>query len=74
MVFNIIERRSLEKEVASLSNEVGILGLDYLSLSSKVDLDFSYSLGFKQVKPNFATRQILVFNSSSLSRNLDNEI
>ena len=74
MVFDIVERRSLEKEVLSLSNDVGSLELDYLSLSNKVNLNFSYSLGFRQVKPKFATRQILGFNSSSLDRKLDNEI
>ncbi len=74
MVFNIIERRSFEKEALSLSNEVGVLELSYLSLSSKVDLNLAYSLGFKEIKPKFATRKIIGFNSSSLNIKLDNEI
>lgn len=74
MVFNIIERRSLEKEMLSLSSEVGDLGLTYLSLSNKIDLKFSYSLGFKEIKPKYATRQALGLNSSFLGAKLDNEI
>jgi len=74
MVFNIIERRSLEKEMLYLSSEVGDLGLTYLALSNKVDLQFSYSLGFKEIKPKYATRQALGLGSSSLSAKLDNEI
>lgn len=74
MIFNITERRSLEKEALSLSNEVGNLGLAYLSISNKINLSLSYSLGFKEVKPKFATRQTLGFDSSSLNTKLDNEI
>lgn len=74
MVFNIIERRSLEKEIVSLSSEVGDMGLTYLSLSNKVDLKLSYSLGFKEIKPKYATRQTLGLGSSSLNTKLDNEI
>ena len=74
MVFNIIERRSFEKQALSLSNEVGDLELVYLSLSNKVDLPLSYSLGFKETKPKFAIRQALCLGSSPLSLKLDNEI
>lgn len=75
MVFNIIERRSFEKETLSLLKEVGDLELAYLSLSNKVDLNLSYSLGFKEIKPKFATRKAFGLNSSSLrSVKLDNEI
>ncbi len=73
MVMNIVERRSLEKEAVSLSNEVADMELAYLSLSNKIDLDLSYSLGFKEVKPNFATRKSLGLRSS-LSQNSLNEI
>ena len=74
LVFNIIERRSLEKEILSLSSEVGDLGLAYLSLSNKVDLNFSYSLGFKETKPKFATRQAFGFGPSVSNIKPDNEI
>ena len=60
MIFNIIERKSVETEARALSNEVGSLELQYLSLSSKVDLDFAKSLGFKETSnKTFATRKAL---------------
>lgn len=59
MVFNIIERKSLEADARTLSNEVGNLELQYLSMSNKIDLNFSYALGFKETKTKFATRKSL---------------
>ena len=59
MVFNIVERRSLEREMRVLGNEVGSLELSYLSMSNKVDLNLSASLGFKETKIIFATRKSL---------------
>jgi hypothetical protein len=64
MVFNIVERKALEKEILTLSNEVGALELSYLSLSNKVNLDLSYSMGFKEIKPSFATRKSVGLNPS----------
>lgn len=61
MVFNIIARKSLEKEVLSISNEVGNLELSYLDLSNKVDLNFSHTLGFREIKPTYAVRKTLGF-------------
>ncbi len=72
MVFNIVERKALEKQAVSLSNEVGALELSYLTMSNKVNLELSYSLGFKEIKPAFATRKSLGFKSSPLS--INNEI
>ena len=59
MVKNIIERRSLEAEARAYSSEVGNLELIYLSMSNDVDLDLSYSMGFKEAKVTFATRKSL---------------
>ncbi len=59
MVFNIVERKALEGEARTLANEVGELELTYLSMSSKIDLELSHSLGFKEVKAKFATRRSL---------------
>ncbi len=58
-VFNIVARKSLEKEALALTNEVGNLELSYLSLSNHVDLAMSASMGFKENKPTFATRKAL---------------
>ncbi len=73
MVINIIERRVLEKEAIALGNQVGDLELNYLSISNKVDLNLSYSMGFREVKPVFATRKSLSANTI-LSLKRDNEI
>jgi hypothetical protein len=59
MVFNIVERKSLEKEALALANEVGTMELTYLSVSGSVDLTLSDSMGFKEIKPAFATRRSL---------------
>ena len=59
MVFNIIERKSLEADARTLSNEVGNLELQYLSMSNKIDLNFSYALGFEETKTKFAIRKSL---------------
>jgi len=65
MVKNIIERRSFEAEIRSLSSEVSNLELSYLSLANKVDLTLSYSMGFKETKATFATRKALGFGLTS---------
>lgn len=67
MVFNIVERKSLEGYARDLSSEVGGLELEYLSESQKIDLNLAYSLGFKETKANFATRKAL--GSISLAKN-----
>jgi len=67
MVFNIAERRTLEKEALALTNEIGNLELSYLSISSSVDLALSSSMGFKETKATFATRKAL--GSLNLDKN-----
>ena len=67
MVFNIAERRTLEKEALALTNEIGNLELSYLSISGSVDLALSSSMGFKETKATFATRKAL--GSLNLDKN-----
>ena len=67
MVFNIVERKALEGRALTLSNEVGNLELEYLSVSQKVDLNLAYSLGFKETKKTFANRKAL--GSISIAKN-----
>jgi len=69
MVFNIVERRSLETEARNLSNEVSDLEVAYLSLSKDVDINLSREFGFHEIKPNFATREALGFGSKNSSNN-----
>ena len=59
MVKNIVERQSLESSARTLVNEVRDLEVTYLSMSNKVDLTLSYSLGFKNTQATFATRKTL---------------
>lgn len=64
MVSNILQRRNLESDIRVLSSEIGNLELIYLSMSNNVDLALSYSLGFKEIKANFATRKFLGYRST----------
>ncbi|HAS80618.1 MAG: hypothetical protein UR25_C0002G0050 [Candidatus Nomurabacteria bacterium GW2011_GWE1_32_28] len=68
VVFDIVERKSLETYARTLSNDVGDLELEYLSMSQKVDLNLAYSLGFKEIKnKEYATRKAL--GSISIAKN-----
>ena len=57
MVYNIVERRSLDSEARALSNEVADLELSYLSMSNKIDLNYAYTSGFKDIKANYANKK-----------------
>lgn len=57
MVFDIVQRKTLEKEMLALSNEVGQLELAYLSITGAMDLSGAFSMGFKEVNSAFATRK-----------------
>ena len=59
ITFNIVARQSLGIHARNLSNEVGDLELKYLSLSNKVDLALSSSMGFKEAKTEYALRKSL---------------
>ncbi len=70
MVVNIVERRSLELDSRNLANEVRNLEVAYLAMSSGVDLNLSYSMGFKETKAVFTTRKDLGFNFSEPFENV----
>jgi len=59
MVFDIVQRKALEKEILTLSSEVRNLELSYLSISDSVDIALSASMGFREAKATFATRKAL---------------
>ncbi|MBP9748081.1 MAG: hypothetical protein KBD17_00410 [Candidatus Pacebacteria bacterium] len=59
IVFNISERKTAEAKVRALSSEVSDLELEYLALSNSIDLNLSYSMGFKEISAKFATRKSL---------------
>jgi len=69
MISNIIERKTLEVSAHNISNELSELETSYFSMSKEVDMTLSTSMGFKEVKANFATRKalgVLPQNSSSI--------
>ena len=68
MIFNIVERKSIETNARFISSEVSNLELEYLSMSGKVDLAFAESKGFKETKETkYATRKS--FGSLKLAKN-----
>ncbi len=62
MVFNIVERRTLDGSARLLENEVAGLELAYLQASNKVDLVLAESMGFKEAKIKFAVRKASLGN------------
>jgi len=59
ITFNVIARKSLETNVASLTSEVNNLDLAYLSSENKIDKEYALSNGFVEVHQNiFASRDI----------------
>ncbi|HNW71694.1 MAG TPA: hypothetical protein PKZ36_00200 [Candidatus Paceibacterota bacterium] len=70
MVFNIVERQSLASEAKTLSNEVGGLELEYLSMSNKIDLALSKEMGFRETDTKFAVRE----SFTALRYNTTNEL
>lgn len=67
MVFNIVQRKNLEKNELMLSSQVSNLELSYLSVSNSVDVALSSSMGFKAIPVNYATRKSLGYNVISAS-------
>ena len=64
IVFDIVQRKALEKEMLALSNKVGDLELSYLSISNSVDMVLSSSMGFRETKAAFATRKSLGYGAT----------
>ncbi len=70
IVLNIIERKTAELSIRNLTSEVSDLELEYLTMSNNVDLNMSYAMGFKELKPTFAVRKSIgSLGSISLARN-----
>ena len=67
MVFSIVLSRTLGKEIATLSNEIGNLEVSYLAVSGSIDMNLSSVMGFKETKATFTTRKSLGFNLSDVN-------
>lgn len=59
MVWNIVARKNLEKELAALRSEVGSLELNYLATAEKINLELSRAMGYREARANFATKKSL---------------
>lgn len=57
VVFGVIERRNLEKEIASVSSEIGALEKDYLDKSSNISLETASMNGFVKAEKIFYESQ-----------------
>ncbi|MBP6866079.1 MAG: hypothetical protein KBC12_00880 [Candidatus Pacebacteria bacterium] len=68
-VLNIVERKTLETEARTISNEIGALELNYLQVSSSIDRELSSSMGFEEISQNFATRKSVALISKKLAKN-----
>jgi hypothetical protein len=60
MVFNIIERKTVEVETRNALNEVADLEATYMTLVNNIDKNSPIALGLVEVKPTFAKRSNLV--------------
>ncbi|MFA7285255.1 MAG: hypothetical protein WC011_00190 [Candidatus Paceibacterota bacterium] len=73
MIFNIIERKTVELDIRNLANEVGNLESDYIALANTIDKNSSVSFGFNEISPVFATRTAIGFipegNNTRLAAN-----
>jgi hypothetical protein len=59
ITFNVIARKSLEKNVVSLTSEVNQLDLTYLNNANKIDKEYALANGFVEIHQNlFASRDI----------------
>jgi hypothetical protein len=69
-VSNIVERRSHEAKIKTLTTEVAELELHFLALSGKIDPDYGRSLGFVESgQEHFATKKSVgsvSFNNNEL--------
>lgn len=65
MVFYIIEKKNLENETKSLVNDINDLEFSYLSSSSNIDKNYAESLGYKNIKSEFAIRKTFGFYNTS---------
>lgn len=59
-IFNIVERKTLQASSLELTNEVGNLELEYLSISNNIDLSLADQMGFRETQDkHFAVRRAL---------------
>ncbi|MBU4480444.1 hypothetical protein KKG48_03325 [Patescibacteria group bacterium] len=69
-ILNIVERKGMEDKIVVLESEISEFEFDYITLKNNTNLDYAYSVGFKNVSDiKFASRRL---PSQGLSVNLPN--
>ena len=64
-IFNIIERKTAENDIRTLTSQTAELELEYFSLSNKINLELAKQLGFYEpTNISFAVRKALVTASN----------
>ena len=48
-ILNVVTRQEVEEKIADLSSHVSSLEVRYIELKNKIDLNFAYSLGYKEI-------------------------
>ena len=48
-VMNIVERQSIEKEMAALESRVGNLEFEFIAKKNEINLDYAYAQGFEDI-------------------------
>lgn len=64
MVWNIVDRKNMEKEQQVLAAELGDLELRYLALSGSLDMELSRAMGFTETRASFAPKRSLGYSST----------
>ena len=58
-ILNIVERESLEEEVATLNSQISELEFDCIALKNNITIDYAHSVGFSNANNvKFASRKL----------------
>ncbi len=67
VIWNVLERKALEKRAVALESEVTKLQSEYLSAAQKINLSLARDMGFRETPSRFVSRKTLF--SASVQRN-----
>jgi hypothetical protein len=59
-ILNVVTREEVEEEMIDLGSAVSQLEVRYIELKNRIDLDFAYSLGYKDASEiKFVSRNVM---------------
>ena len=59
-VQNVVLRKETDEKISDLGSEVSFLEVQYIEFKNKINLDFAYSLGYKEIQDvKFVSRSIM---------------